>query len=63
MTDKLTELALLTACTNDFQSQMMVAEANDEMEDSHWMASLRTAFSALKELQWEIAGACLLRMR
>ena len=37
MTDILTELVLLTAFTIDLQSQMMIAEAHDEMEDSHWM--------------------------
>ena len=37
---------------------MMIAEAHDEMEDSHWMASLRVAFSGWKELLWVTVGAC-----
>ena len=45
MSDQLTELALLTAGTSDSQSQMMVAEVHDEMEDSYWMASLRASLS------------------
>ena len=50
MTDESAELALLTAWTSDLQSQMMIAESHNEMEDSPWMASLRAAFSAWKEL-------------
>ena len=50
MTDESAELVLLTTWTSDLQSQMMIAEAHDEMEDGHWMASLRAAFSAWKEL-------------
>ena len=41
MTNKSAELALLTALTSDLKSQMMIAKANDEIEDSHWTASLR----------------------
>ena len=39
-------------------SQMMIAEAHVEMGDSHWMASLKAAFSARKKLRWVIMGAC-----
>ena len=56
MTDESAELALLTAWTSDLQSQMMIAEAHNEMEDSHWMAFLRAAFSAWKELLLVPAG-------
>ena len=55
MTDESAELALLTTWTSGLQPQMMIAEAHDEMEDSHRMASLRAAFSAWKELLWEHA--------
>ena len=58
MTDESAELTLLMAWTSDLQSQMMIAEAHDEMEDSHWMASLRAAFSAWRELLWVPMGAC-----
>ena len=46
MTDVSAELALLTALFSDLQSQMMIAEAHDELEDSLWMAFLRAVFSA-----------------
>ena len=36
----------------------MVAEAHDEMEDSHWMASLRSAFSARKECVKGMRNVC-----
>ena len=52
MADDFAELALLTAWTSDLQSQMMIAEAHDEMENIHWIASLRAAFSTWKELVW-----------
>ena len=42
---------------------MTIAEAHDEMEDSHWMASLRAAFSTWKELLWVPVGACNLLTR
>ena len=38
MTDDSADLALLTAWSNDLQSQMMIAEAHDDKEDRHWMA-------------------------
>ena len=41
---------MLMANQCDLPSQMMIAEAHDEMEDSHWMASQRAAFSAWMEL-------------
>ena len=50
MSDESAELALLTAWATDLQSQMMIAEAHGEMEDSHWMTSLWAAFFAWKEL-------------
>ena len=46
MTDESAEVALLTAWASDLQSQMMIDEAHDEIEDGHWMASLRAPFSA-----------------
>ena len=58
MADRSTDLVLPAACNSDLQSQMMLAEAHDEMEDSHWMASLRQVFSAWKELLWMPVGAC-----
>ena len=58
MTDESAELALLTAWTNDLQSHMMIAQAHDEMEDSHLMASERAAFSAFNELLRVNADAC-----
>ena len=51
MSDGSAMLALLTEGTSDLQPQMMIAEAYDKMEDGHWMASLRAAFSALEEPQ------------
>ena len=42
---------------------MMIAEAHVEMEDSHWVVSLRAAFSMWKELPRENAGACHSWMR
>ena len=33
--DESAELALLTALASDLQSQMMMAEAHDELVDSH----------------------------
>ena len=36
----------------------MIAEAHEEMEDSHWMTSLSAAFSAWKQLLPMPAGAC-----
>ena len=57
MTEESAELALLTAWNNDFQSKMMIAEAYDG-KDSHWIACLRAAFSAWKELLREPVGAC-----
>ena len=41
----------------------MGAEDHDEMEDSHWMASMRVAFSARNELLWVPVGACHSWMR
>ena len=41
----------------------MVAEAHCEMADSHYVASLRAAFSAWMELQREWAGECYLSMK
>ena len=55
MTDESAELSLLTARTSELHSQMMIDEAHDEIENSHWMASLRLAFSARKELPREHA--------
>ena len=63
MTDESAEFALLASWTSDLQSQMMIAEAHDEMEDSYWMASLRAIFSAWKELLWVSMGACHSWMR
>ena len=36
----------------------MITEAHDDMEKSHWMASLRVTFSAWKELLWVPMRAC-----
>ena len=36
---------------------MTIAEARDEMVDSHWMASLRAAISAWMELLWGARGS------
>ena len=61
MTDEsaeLAELALLTTRTSDLHSQMMIVQAHDEMGNSYWMASLRAAFSAIKELPFVPMGAC-----
>ena len=55
MTYESAELALLTALSSDLQSQMIISEAYDEMDDSLRMAFLRAAFSAWKELLWEHA--------
>ena len=63
MTDESAELALLTAWASGLQSQMMIVEAHDEMEDSHLMASSRAVFSAWKELLRWPAGACHSWMR
>ena len=41
----------------------MIADAHDEMEDNHWMASLMVAFSAWKELLLVPMGACHLWTR
>ena len=48
--DKSSELAFLMTQACDFQSQMMILKAHDEMEDSHCMASLNLVFSTWKEL-------------
>ena len=58
MTDESAELALQTALTGDLQSQMMIAEAHDEMDVSQWMFSLSAAFSAWKERLLVPVGAC-----
>ena len=58
MTDESAELALLMAWTSDLHLQMMIAEAHDEMEDSHWLVSLMVALYAWKELLWVPVGAC-----
>ena len=42
----------LLAWTSDLQWQMTIAVAHDNMEDSHCMASLSSAFYAWKELIW-----------
>ena len=36
----------------------MIAEANDEMVDSHWMAYLSAELSALTGIPWVPVGAC-----
>ena len=58
MTDESAELALLTDWTSDLQSLMIIAEAHDEMDDGHWMASSSEAFSAWKDLIWVDFVAC-----
>ena len=35
MSDVSAKIASLMACTSDLQSQLMIAEAHDDMEDSH----------------------------
>ena len=57
------ELELLMASAIDLQAQIMVVEAHCEMADSHYVASLRAAFSAWMELQREWAGECYLSMK
>ena len=58
MIDESADIALLTAITSDLQSHMMIYEVHDEMEGSRWMACLRSAFYAWKELLLEPVGAC-----
>ena len=63
MTDEPAELALLTALTSDFLSQMMIVEALNEMIDDNWKTSLRSALSVWKELLWMAVAACYLWTR
>ena len=58
MTHASAELALLSAWISDLQSQMIIAEAHDEMGDGHWMDFLRAALSDWKELPYVPVGAC-----
>ena len=57
MTDDSSELALLTARTSDLLSQMMLAEAQNELEVGHFMVSFMASLSAWKELLLVPAGA------
>ena len=48
MTGESAELALLSARTSGFQSQMTVVEPHDEVGDGHCMSSLRATYNCLK---------------
>ena len=43
---------------SDLRSLIVVVDAHEELEDCHWFASMRVAFSAWKEILLDPAGVC-----